>query len=295
MDEKIAPYQALRRSKQDEIARRVQIHQSKISRASARMKAAKPAVPSPLAMLAHGDSWFDYPLSGNTPILGTTDIVEHLQNMGSPNPFILNLSQWGDATTTEMSWPKQQEVITQLQNASNWFSGKPDAILISGGGNDVAGDQFCIFLDDAPTGLDAVRFSDVLGMIEASYSVLFALRDKYAPGVPIFGHCYDFAVPDGRATFCAGPWLGPSLSFCGYTVAQGTPLVHQALQDFKKKLAGFQAVARNNFILVDTQGTLNNPDYTQDWANELHPYPEGFGAVAGKFLAALRARFPGRV
>ena len=94
MDEKIAPYQALRRSKQDEIARRVQIHQSKISRASARMKAAKPAVPSPLAMLAHGDSWFDYPLSGNTPILGTSDIVEHLQNMGSPNPFILNLSQW---------------------------------------------------------------------------------------------------------------------------------------------------------------------------------------------------------
>ena len=51
-------------------------------------------------------------------------------------------------------------------------------------------------------------------------------------------------------------------------VAQGTPLVHQALQDFKKKLAGFQAVARNNFILVDTQGTLNNPDYAQDWANE---------------------------
>ena len=86
MDEKIAPYQALRRSKQDEIARRVQIHQSKISRASARMKAAKQAVPAPLAMLAHGDSWFDYPLSGNTPILGTTDIVEHLQNMGKPKP-----------------------------------------------------------------------------------------------------------------------------------------------------------------------------------------------------------------
>jgi hypothetical protein len=84
-------------------------------------------------MLAHGDSWFDYPLSGNTPILGTTDIVEHLQNMGSPNPFILNLSQWGDATTAEMSWPKQQDIIDQLKNPSNWFDGKPDAILISGG------------------------------------------------------------------------------------------------------------------------------------------------------------------
>jgi hypothetical protein len=53
--------------------------------------------------------------------------------------------------------------------------------------------------------------------------------------------------------------------------------------------------AKNNFILVDTQGTLNNPDYTQDWANELHPYAEGFGAIAGKFLPALRARFPGRI
>jgi hypothetical protein len=295
MDEKIAPYQALRRSKQDEIARRVQVHQRNIASENARMKAARVVVPPPLAILAHGDSWFDYPLSGNIPILGTTDIVQHLQNMGSPNPFILNLSQWGDATTTEMSWPKQQEVITELQNASNWFTGKPDAILISGGGNDVAGDQFCIFLDNAPAGLDSARFSDVLGMIEASYSVLFSLRDKYAPGVSIFGHCYDFAVPDGRPAFCAGPWLCPSLSFCGYTVAQGTPLVRQALQDFKKKLTGFQAVAKNNFILVDTQGTLTNPDYTKDWANELHPYPEGFSAIAGKFLGALRAKFPGRI
>jgi hypothetical protein len=91
-----------------------------------------------------------------------------------------------DATTTEMSWSKQQEIITQLKNASNWFSGQPDAILVSSGGNDVAGDQFCIFLNDAPACLDAVRSSDVLGMIEASYSVLFALLDKYA------AECTDF-------------------------------------------------------------------------------------------------------
>jgi hypothetical protein len=215
--------------------------------------------------------------------------------MGSPNPFILNLSQWGDATTAEMSWPKQQDIIDQLKDPSNWFNGKPDAILISGGGNDVAGDQFCIFLDDAPTGLDTTRFSDVLGMIEATYSVLFRLRDKYAPGVPIFGHCYDFAIPDGRSAFCAGPWLAPSLKYCGYTdtVAQGTPIVRQALQQFKQKLIGFEN--KNNFILVDTQGTLNNPDYKQDWANELHPYPEGFGEIAGKFLCALRTKFTGRI
>jgi hypothetical protein len=36
-------------------------------------------------------------------------------------------------------------MITALQDNSNWLeSGKPDAILFSGGGNDVAGDQFCV-------------------------------------------------------------------------------------------------------------------------------------------------------
>jgi hypothetical protein len=295
MDEKIVSHQQLQKAKRDEIARRVQTHQDKIAREKARITIARAVGPTPLAMLAHGDSWFDYPLSGNTPILGTTDIVQHLQNMGSPNPFILNLSQWGDATTAEMSWPKQQDIITQLQDPTNWLNAKPDGILISGGGNDVAGDQFCIFLDNAPVGLDPTRFSDVLGMIEAPYSVLFALRDKYAPGVPIFGHCYDFAIPDGRPAFCAGPWLAPSLKFCGYTVAQGTPVVRQALQEFKNMLTGLAGVAKNNFVLVNTQGTLTNPDYTQDWANELHPYPEGFSTIAGKFLSALRIKFNGRI
>jgi len=53
--------------------------------------------------------------------------------------------------------------------------------------------------------------------------------------------------------------------------------------------------AKTKFILVYTQGTLTNLDYWQDWANELHPYPEGFGELAVKFLTALRAKFPGQV
>jgi hypothetical protein len=40
-------------------------------------------MPASTLILLHGDSWFDYPLSGNVPILGTTDIVQHLQNMGN--------------------------------------------------------------------------------------------------------------------------------------------------------------------------------------------------------------------
>jgi hypothetical protein len=301
VDQTIELRQQMRAAMAAEIADRTKAHQDKIARfrfvAQSRetLGAAPPS--RPLVMLAHGDSWFDYPLDGNSVSLAHTDIIVQLSSMGNINPVILNLSQWGDATTAEMSLPKQQTMISALQDSSNWLdSSRPDAILFSGGGNDVAGEQFCIFLDYAArgeSGLDDVRFKDALGMVEASYRDLFAFRDRFAPGVPIVGHCYDFPIPNGAHPVCAGPWLQPSLSFCGYGLAQGTAIVRQALLDFKGLLATLATEngGANNFTLVDTQGLLQ----AGDWANELHPYPDGFKKVAGKFVDALRGRFPGRI
>ena len=176
MDQNLALYQQLRESMSQEIADRTKIHQGKIARlktaVAIRKAAGAPPPSSPLVMLAHGDSWFDYPLSGNSPSISHTDITVQLESMGTVNPHILNVSQWGDATTAEMSRPKQELMIAALQDPTNWMdSSKPDAILFSGGGNDIAGDQFCIFLDYAApsvTGLDAVRFQEALGMVEAA-------------------------------------------------------------------------------------------------------------------------------
>jgi hypothetical protein len=289
------------------IADRTKAHQAKIAslKTAAAMRSATGAPPSstPLMMLAHGDSWFDYPLDGNCPSLFCTDITVQLQSMGNVNPHILNISQWGDATTAEMSLPKQQRMITALQDSANWIDGKPDAILFSGGGNDIAGDQFCIFLDYAGaggTGLDATRLQEALGMVEASYRDLFAFRDRYAKGVPIFGHCYDFPIPNGKGALpTVGPWLQPSLLFCGYiSMPQGTEIVRQALTKFKELLAKLATETdatgqpKNNFILVDTQGTL---DPAKDWANELHPYPEGFKKIADRIVSALSSHFPNRI
>ena len=120
---------------------------------------------------------------------------------------------------------------------------------------------------------------------------MFVFRDRYAPGVPIYAHCYDFPIPNGVHPDCAGPWLKPSLDYCGWNLAQGTAIVHAALVEFKALLLGLAAEPAHNFILVDTQGLLT-PDA---WANELHPYPEGFKTIAGKFVDSLRAQFPGRI
>lgn len=186
-----------------------------------------------------------------------------------------------------MSLPKQERMIAALRNKANWLDGKPDAILFSAGGNDIAGDQFCIFLDfndGHAKGLNENRFSKALGMVEACYLDLFALRDRVAPKVPIFGHCYDFPVSDGSHPACAGPWLKPSLDFCNWSVKQGTVIAHDALAAFRKMLVRLAGEAANNFHLVDTQGTLK----PADWANELHPHPGGFKKIAQLFADALK-------
>jgi len=239
-----------------------------------------------LILLAQGDSWFDYPLTGNGLPLVDTDVVAQLRRIGPMPPIILNLAHHGDAAVDEMSLPKQERMIAALRDPSNWINGKPDAILFSAGGNDIAGDQFCIFLDfnnGRTPGLNADRFNKALGMVEACYLDLFALRDRIAPGVPIFAHCYDFPIPNGAHPACAGPWLKPSLDFCNWSTADGTAIIHEALIAFRNMLHRLAATPGNLLQVIDTQGTLS----ALDWANELHPFPAGFAKIAQLFSDAL--------
>lgn len=79
---------------------------------------------------------------------------------------------------------------------------------MSAGGNDIVGDQFCIFVNDASAGkpLNDPRLI-AMGIIEASYEELFDIRDKYARGVPVYAHSYHFGIPDGRSP--PFPGVGP--------------------------------------------------------------------------------------
>jgi hypothetical protein len=92
----LAARQQMRDAIDAEIAERTKVHQDRI----ARLKAARTslraagaqALSTPLVMLAHGDSWFDYPLSGNGLSFKDTDIIAQLRGMGNVNPLILNIS-----------------------------------------------------------------------------------------------------------------------------------------------------------------------------------------------------------
>jgi hypothetical protein len=102
---------ALRESIDKDIVDRIRAHQSEV--ASIRPSVRAGGQP-PLVLLAHGDSWFDYPCDGNTPTpFSTSDIIAHLKKVGNPKPKILNLSHFGDATTDEMGLHKQKRLMRQ--------------------------------------------------------------------------------------------------------------------------------------------------------------------------------------
>jgi hypothetical protein len=318
MDTRTQLYMQLLEAVEAENAARVITHKDENNRIKSgiehRRALKKPLPKVPLDFLAIGDSWFEYPLNGNDlpfppvpPQNFAIVAASQLGSMGSPPPRILNQALHGQAATAVLSWKNQDTIRKVLIDPSQWLNqntGLPDAILISAGGDDVAGDQFAVYLDYGGTGgLNQARFQGVLDSIQACYMDLFAFRDIFAKNVPIIGHCYDYAIPNNVHPICAGPWLLPSLHFAGYDYNEGLKIISDAMDRFHTLLHNLAIdktvlpyTTTNNFVLVDTRNTISrNPSRPNGWANEIHPYPAGFTALANKFLTVLQGKFPGKI
>lgn len=262
--------------------------------------AANPTGGGPLRIVATGDSWFDYPLDKG--LLRYTDIIAHLRKGLASGSVISNIAAHGDTTVNLMGLKRRDQLKRLLQHGA-------DAILFSGGGNDIAGDQFRQWLDQNPGGGDpAMAINDsalagILSVIVAGYRDLIALRDAMAPEAQILLHGYDFAFPDNRDAKLlfldvAGPWLFPSLQDRGWMrspddahdLSVGCQIVKAILTRFNSSLLTLAAQHRK-VTVIPSQGTLTRHD---QWANELHPGEEGFGLVARKYVNALEALFPDR-
>jgi len=262
--------------------------------------AARPATATNLNVLADGDSWFKYPLS--------MDVVDFVQQGGTPNPLMLNLAVAGDPTTATLGVSKRQRIIDTLSDPQH---GKFDALLFSGGGDDVAGDQFCLWVTQnagSGNGVNTQAFSDILGVVETAYTDLFHVVGSIQPNCKIFIHSYDFARPTGVGVcpdaltggYVVGPWLKPSLDYRGWTnFISASGVVATVLTEFDTLMGNLENQYSPQVVHVRTQGTLIPPnsttDTTSDWANELHPTQPGFQKIAQKFLASMRPLFPGRI
>ena len=95
-----------------DISERIQVHKANIARLAAAQQSAHTlgaAVQNrPLVMLAQGDSWFDYPLSGNGLPLVDTDVIAQLRRT---NVYLLeNVSSDVSATDIRRRAHKGQAI-----------------------------------------------------------------------------------------------------------------------------------------------------------------------------------------
>jgi len=248
--------------------------------------------PSSGVLIAEGDSWFDYPW---------TDVLSELEDRHGYD--VESVSHAGDRAEEIAYQSGQLEKFVRALEKLIRRGEVPSAILFSGGGNDVAGEQFAVLLDHAESpdpGLNDAVVAGVLERIRLAYvtalSALTSVCDDYlGAAIPILTHGYDYSVPDGRGFWggwgpLPGPWLEPGFREKGYDdPALQRAIVKELIDRFNLVLAGIPEIPGLRHVeVIDLRGTLGvDADYRDWWANELHPTPRGFESVAKKFADAL--------
>jgi len=244
-------------------------------------------------LIAEGDSWFDYP---GVDILRVLEDdfgfdVESVAHSGDR----VEMMAWGRDQLTKFS----AAIEKVIRNGHT-----PKAILLSGGGNDIAGPELGMLLNHAGSPAAGLNESIVRGVIDerardAYIHIIAAVtalcEQKLGSRVPIVTHGYGYAVPDGRGFLggwwlLPGPWLEPGFIDKGFArLADRQPLMNALIDRFNAMVQGVASLSAFAHVkYIDLRPVLPNaPNHKRFWANELHPTDRGFRAVAAEFARAL--------
>lgn len=244
----------------------------------------------PLQVFAEGDSWFHYPV----PLFGGGIVKRLEKRLGVP---VLDMADAGDEVRFMLGVEQRKRLIECLTEGCP-AGGPWDAMLFSGGGNDIVDNPMALWVRDfvpgaAPADLiHQERFATALALVRAGYEDLIALRDALTPGTHLLFHGYDFAIPDGRGICNKGPWLSPTFELRRFPDRDSAfAVVKEMLTRFAAMLKALESHPKVTFIA--TQGTLQ--PVPAAWHNELHPAKAGFETFADLFHAQLKTLFPERV
>lgn len=255
-------------------------------------RAAGPAA-SAGTLVAEGDSWFDYPL---------WDVLKMLEDEHGFD--VESVAHKGDRVEDMAYGPGQLDAFCRLVEKLIRSDRVPRAILLSGGGNDIAGDEFGVLLNHAGSPIAGLNDDVVTGVIDQrirlSYVTMITqvtrlCQNMLGRKLPIVTHGYAHAVPDGRGFLggwgpLPGPWLKPGFSEKGFgDLDANTATVGKLIDRFNGMLRDLPRIDGFEHVKwVDLRNTLSSgPSYKADWGNELHPTKSGFSRVADAFAAVL--------
>jgi hypothetical protein len=245
-------------------------------------------------LIAEGDSWFDYPLS---------DVLQELERNFDFD--VESAAHMGDTLESMAYGASQHTDLVRIFERLERDARLPRAILLSGGGNDIAGEVFGFLLNHVQSGLAPLNDRIIDGVVEqrlrfAMVSLIAAVTTiaeaHLGLTIPVIVHGYDYPVPDGRGFLggfwlLPGPWLKPGFDEKGHAVLKDTTQVMvQIIDRYNAMLASLPSYPGLRHVrYLDLRRTLSNDPryYKNSWGNELHPTKPGFGRVADKFQAVI--------
>lgn len=240
-----------------------------------RLTVEKPELPR---VVAEGDSWFLHPL--------IDDVIDQLSGGQQPRMAIKSFAGAGEMLST--MWR-----VNKLLDAAEMEGAR--IMLLSGGGNDVLGDQFPAFLNSwtADNGRGVGRllnenFETKLRHLRSIYEQVASEARRKVPRAVLVTHCYDYVrpgveKPDAAKFEAKGKWLGKHLDAAGITNSEErNDLLRHVIDRFYDDVLGTISNERN-VLRVDTRGSVGN----HEWYDEIHPDGSGFSAVALRILRAL--------
>lgn len=244
-------------------------------------------------LVAEGDSWFDYLWE---------DILTLLESEHGYD--VEDVAHYGDRIEDMAYSDRQLTNFTKTIDKLLEQGREPKAILISGGGNDLAGDEFHILLDHKKSPNPGLNEMVLKGIVEQRIrnayiallsSVTEVCERRLNRKIPILVHGYGYAVPDGRGYWIGGwampgPWLKPGFDMKGFEIRnKNTITVRKLIDRFNEMLIDLTNLQKFSHVThVDLRKILKNDNNWKDWwENELHPTEKGFLKVTEAFAKVL--------
>lgn len=230
---------------------------------------------SRIRMVAEGDSWFQYPLL-------LKDVIDQLYKRYAIRSF-------AEAGDTLENYLKKKEYIAAIADEDAKY------FLVSGGGNDVVGEEFPGFLreakdfdpdDKSPKRYLNETFTAQLNKLDGLYTEMFQDLLTRFPDLHILVHCYDYVIPVDPATSNDMSWSGKHMVDKKIVPQlEREKLIVHILDGFAARLKALSEKPefKGKVSFIDTRGLVKKGG----WKDEIHPHDEGFELVAAKFIAEI--------
>ena len=258
-------------------------------------------------VLAEGDSWFTIAAIPSSRLL-----YEFLLALWTQ---IFNLAYPGDKIRPIANLVDNEAFSDTLRKPG--FCWRWDAILLSGGGNDLIEAAPQLIRREPRAGsnpklpasyVEQEKLEELLQHIRAAFRTIVQLRDdpnSPSAGCPIVVHTYDYPTPRNEparflnAVPLAGPWLYPVLAATALDLPMQQAIVGLLIDSMAEALLALDSTegaaagtGLPNFHVVDTRHTLimANPmdvGVSHDWLNEIHPSHDGYRKIAARISAKL--------